>query len=167
MGAKIEISKDSQFANVIKTISSQDGKAAVSDLKEGSYFLRASLVGKDGKPTSSVSSPIGFKIEREALPALAAPELQAPQDGMNIVLFGDKMAPLLFKWSAVKEAESYVIQLSTAADFKSVLGEQKVKQPNYILKTNPKVETLYWRVKAVAKDREATWSAVQSLGFEK
>jgi hypothetical protein len=163
---KIEIANDSKFSETIKTISSQSHKIEVRDLKEGSYFLRASLLGKDGKSVSPVSKTVGFKIERERPPALPAPELQAPPNDTNIVLFGDKMAPLLFKWSAVKNAEFYVIQLATAADFKSVWNEQKTTAPNFILKSNPKTQKLHWRVKAVAKDHEATWSPAQVVNFE-
>lgn len=164
---KIEIAQTSDFAKILKTTATRDSKIQVADLKEGVYYLRSSFIGADTKPISSELKAVTFKIEREVNSPLPAPQLLAPPENMSLVIFGDRMEPLLFKWSPAAAAESYVIQISASTDFKTIFAEEKTAKTSFILKTTPQTTRLFWRVKGVSKDREGTWSAVRTVLFEK
>lgn len=167
MKLKLEVSAAPDFSSIAQTTNLTESPTKLASLPERSYFARASFYTQDDKVMSSVSSVVAFKIEREVLPGLIAPVLIIPQDRIGLVLFENKMNPLLFQWEPVEDAQIYLVQLSANKSFKPILREYKTKSPNFILKNKPDSTEVFWRVQGITKFRESTWSEVRSFQFEK
>lgn len=90
---------------------------------------------------------------------LGIPQLQSPSDNTQLT-----SNIVEFNWSAVNEATSYNLQVSSNADFSTVvLNKSGVETLSYISSLPQTISKYYWRVNAQIENCQSEWSLVRSL----
>ncbi len=92
----------------------------------------------------------------------AAPDLIAPANGAFNVAFQPELT-----WSAVDQAQSYRIEVSTDAQFNTIVYNPPVSGPSHIVATPLDSSTVhYWRVRADNPCGDGAWSAVRNFSTQ-
>ncbi len=114
------------------------------------------------RSVSSVSPEIQVPLRN-----LPIPDLKLPPDGASIVALNGSQSPILFKWSPIKLAGSYRLEISTNQKFEPVILST-VSQENQLLLTQflPKGK-LYWRLRTEKQSEISSWSKSFSFDVEK
>lgn len=129
----------------------------------GTFFFSIQSLGKNGQPLAP-STP-ARRLDYIFKVPLAQPQLLAPPEQMTFFYQDQKDSQIEFSWNPVRQADSYILQISQDAEFSKIVDAQVTSQTNFSFR--PRVQgKLYWRVKATnSENRESTWSVVQDLSF--
>ena len=150
----IQLSKNDTFTNPVI-----DSTITVSQLNVGSlefestYFWRVKAENEGGESGWSVVRSFTTIKEKPEIPVLLS-----PADGDTEV---DTLAQ--FVWNVSARAESYVLELSSASDFSTIVSEQTLSDTTTSL-GNLSFSTEYsWRVKATNSGGESAYSSVNTF----
>lgn len=91
----------------------------------------------------------------EELQADVTPQLISPSDEANIVL------PTRLNWLPMKDAMSYIVELSYDSDFDSLIATCQVDSAVFSTQSIAKIDGIrrtYWRVKANVANAKSNWS---------
>ncbi len=98
---------------------------------------------------------------------LATPQLKMPADNTTVVSFGgNQLDPLLFSWAAVPGAVTYELQFAEDEGFKKIVGQEKVKSNQFVLKKKLSDQLVYWRVRSRAEEHTSPWSAARRYDLQ-
>lgn len=76
----------------------------------------------------------------------------------------DQDIPLTFSWHPVDNAIHYEMEISPAADFRSVIFEKEIPDTSHTVGMGLAYDsTFHWRVRAVTHQFETNWSSVRSF----
>ncbi len=151
---QLEISKNSNFStSIFKSDNLSDTTYTLeSNVLEPSttYYWRVKAVNSDGFGEYSDIS----EFQTNSLP-LQAILLNPPNNQENVPLKPN------FKWQAIPDVESYLLQLSTSEQFDSLVTEKELQAPTYLLLKPLEPETIYfWRVAGKNNFGPGEWSEV-------
>lgn len=129
----------------------------------GTFYFTIQSVGKNGQPLAKPSPR--SRVEYVFIVPLAQPELLAPAPQMTFFYQNQKDSAIDFSWSPVRQADSYLLQISDSSDFSKLLESKILSATNYSFQ--PQVQgKFYWRVKATSSEnRESSWSQTQDLSY--
>jgi len=127
----LEVARDSNFSQVIRTVGNLDTRASVP-VNSGIWHWRLSL---DGNTLSA-----GRFTVTEAPP----PSALTPQEGA--VFYARASAPeVQLRWTAVQDAVYYNLQISSAPDFSNIHTSLDVQGTSHVV-SNLEAGRWYWRV---------------------
>lgn len=155
----LEVSEDAAFSKAVFRREIAEDNAIVP-LPAGEYFWRVWLPGRDLLPPAEVR---GFRLIH-----ISAPDLRFPAEGAKF------SAPLgkinvYFGWSPVAEAEGFILEISTNADFKNPLIRRACAGNEGSVSLSNRVD-YFWRVQTVYRVEgeglsAGACSATQRFGF--
>ncbi len=146
---KLEIAKNNEFKEIIKSQDSYTNRFALDSLTDGKYFARVSskFLSPDSAP--QVSETVAFSVEKKV--ELDSVEITALDTTSTTVTAVEK-EKFVLNWKGSPEYTSYEVQISDDKSFTNVLENEKVNRnflvPNKYLKKN----SYYWRVRGITKD---------------
>lgn len=154
----LQIAKDPQFSTPITDTKDLPGNSLEIEIKDpGTYYWRVSASNQTGSSAFSAASTF------QTVVAPAAPQLLAPA---NQAL--DLPNSVLLRWSAVGNAASYRVQVSTGRDFSQVLRDVS-DVSNTQLQVDNLAEgiTYYWRVRASNVAGSSNFSPIWEFSTKK
>lgn len=114
--------------------------------KPGKYFVRVQAYKENNSSISDYSEPT--PVSYSFTTVVGKPSLQEPLNQTTLFLQQD-MAPFVWlEWQPVKYASNYRIEISTTADFSSILISEKTSSPKYLISQKVPYGKIYWRVQA-------------------
>jgi len=149
---RIQLSKDLGFNTIV-----YDNKAVNTNeivinnlLTSQEYFWRVSASNSAGE---GPWSPKWFFTTIFVQPGI--PVQNTPINGFTNVTL-----PPLLRWDPVQGAESYEIQFSLQNNFESDFSQFTVDTNLFVLNSATNSSTYYWRVRAINKVGESSWSPI-------
>jgi hypothetical protein len=96
---------------------------------------------------------------------IPAPKLLSPRHGMDLT-----DVATFFQWEEVAGCSSYDLQIARDPEFRNLYKERRTRDVRYhtclcFPKDVPPPGRCFWRVRAVAEDREGPWSAALSVNI--
>ncbi|TGK56981.1 transcriptional regulator [Leptospira wolffii] len=154
---KLEVSEDGGFKQILYTADSNVGFAKWDPKPEGQFFARVRMFSEREGFTELVSDSVPFSVRK--LSQAEPPQLLRPLAGEEIGIRIFKNGSF-FSWSSNKEFKSYILEIASDPDFKSVIYSKNTTanfiKPEYDWKEN----TYYWRVRANLASQGEISSAV-------
>jgi hypothetical protein len=152
---RLQVSTSSGFSQVIIDQGSIKGTSyGIRGLANSTrYYWRLNATNAGG--ISSYSNTWSFTT---IVPAPAAPTLASPSNGAT----GVSSSPML-SWNASPGATSYALQMSTSADFSSLVVNQSGIVGTWNVVSLLNNTTHYWRVNAMNVAGTSSWSSVWSF----
>ena len=149
----VQIASDSNFNNIIYSVTVDDSEAAFEELADGTYYWRVRAV--DNMDNESAWGEVNSFIVDTVPPTI--PENLRAED-----LLADVPEEDYFVWDAATDAGSgvqkYIVEYSENADH-SDSGTIEVTDTKVLVSALPGMLTYYWRVKAVDNGgSEGEWS---------
>ncbi len=162
---KLEISKNSRFTEIIKSLQTSQTFIRLDNLAAGTYYARviAEPITNDFKQQKSES--IYFSLEKKQ--ELDAPILISPENEqeLNSVLFSK--TGFLFQVKDTTEVTTYTFQVSSQSNFKNLIIEQKSNSNQIKLKRNLEIGKYYWRAIGYTKDgRKTSYSEIRNFSIK-
>jgi hypothetical protein len=151
---RVDISKNSNFTDVLKKISTSNNHATVDKLEDGKYYAKLLAFPSTPDVSPGESEIISFEILNKTVPD--PPILTLPIDNQVIPIFSIKNNAVDFSWRDSSELKSYTMHISSTKDFSKLIYNQTF-QENYVkpdLKLNPGV--YYWRIQGSTKNNVST-----------
>lgn len=141
-GYRGQVATDAGFVNLVADDVFKTPEAKFANLADGNYFLR--VRGIDKQALEGSDATVGFKLKARPEPPFAS----FPANK------GKVAAPSVeFKWSEATEAGSYRFQLASAADFASVISDEKKVTGAAFTPSQAMAPGVYfWRVSSVRPD---------------
>lgn len=134
------------------------------NMKTGqSYKVKVLAVDSAGRSISSLSNAAEMRVEKSL--EVNTPKPLLPQDGVTMVSFDDSVQPVLFKWSKIKNAETYIFEISDSTDFKKLIVKKTLKKNDYLQAEALPKSKMYWRVKAVYQNYSSEFSEPRAFGY--
>jgi len=97
--------------------------------------------------------------------SLAAPRLKLPPNGVSLVSLSGTQDPILFRWEAIEDAETYRLEIATDEKFKNVVHSTTSRETQVVVtKLLPKGRN-FWRIRAEKGASKSDWS--QPFSIEK
>jgi hypothetical protein len=129
----------------------------------GTFFFSIQSLGKNGQPLAP-ASPVR-RLEYIFRVPLAQPQLIAPSEQMTFFYQDQKDSKIEFSWNPVRQADSYILQISQDPEFLKIIDAHVTSQTSFLFRPRTQGK-FYWRVKATnSENRESSWSSVQDLSF--
>ena len=149
---RIQISKDSNFINIVKDITITDTTLTFTDLEGGTtYYLRINASNSLG--SSAWSNTFMFNT---SITSLSKPILLLP---LNNAL--NQPTSVLLKWNSVKNATSYSLLLSKDSDFAIIQREfSGITDTSKSITGLENNTTYFWKTNAKSQSLESEWSEV-------
>jgi hypothetical protein len=180
---KVELSRTESFDEIVRTLETGEPRATTKVDDVGSFFWRVKATDEMGievrpsKPTNFVVVPM-LKLQA---PTLNAPEIrepadedESPRDGARFLYdllvpkaqaADAKQVEAVLSWQPIPDAEYYVIEISSSADFETTLVTKKLSEPKFVHR-GPRGARVFWRVAAGAGDMTSPFSAPASLTLQ-
>ncbi|MBN2159699.1 MAG: PQQ-binding-like beta-propeller repeat protein [Spirochaetes bacterium] len=159
----LEISRETGFKRVVRSVSTPLQNISVDGLEAGVYFWRVRTRNEGVPSYSGTSSPTRFKIEKIA--ELSPPILISPPDGRRVsssMFEGEKK--FIFSWSADTQVKEYEFILAGDREFSNVVLSAKNRGNFYTLGRGLKPGRYFWRVASLPENgRAGAASAPNSL----
>jgi hypothetical protein len=142
----LEVFKDSKLQKKVKSVSLKKEKSIEMKLSPSTYFWR--VVSKTNQGEEAVSSLNSFLITKEEKLSFISP------DQNSQFSFTQKSPLVLFSWTKLESARSYLLEISTNKDFSKIIyssdilntriGIDTLSEGNYFarLSSKPSVEYL-------------------------
>lgn len=142
----VSIARDNAFSEIVTTKQTQNQSLAFDTLKEGTYY--AKIQAKSNLPgiTEKNTSVVSFQIQKKT--SSTPPELLEPSKGKVIAEELTK-TQLFFSWKDDKDFDVYQWELSSDANFSSIIQTEKLKNNFYKFNQGLKIGTYFWRVKGI------------------
>lgn len=153
---KLEISKDNEFKEIVKSVDSHTNRFAMDTLGEGKYFARVStrFLSQDAQPR--VSESITFSVEKKV--ELDPVEITALENSSTTVTAVEK-EKFVLNWKGAPEYSGYEVQIAEDKAFQNIVETQKVNR-NFLIPKALKKNTYFWRVRGITKDgKNSNYSA--------
>jgi hypothetical protein len=152
---EVQISRDPNFSTPQSFITSQT-KVEIPLSEPGEYYSRVRALSSSQAPWSQFSPSSTARYQ--FLNPLGVPRLVEPLNEMTLFFQQTENPNFWLEWKSVKNADSYLIQISQSPGFETVLTELQSEKSRKLLKEVPQGD-LYWRV--MAKNNlglESEWS---------
>ncbi|HNK59557.1 MAG TPA: FecR domain-containing protein, partial [Leptospiraceae bacterium] len=149
---KLEIAKDIEFKEIIKTIDSHTNRFAIDSLGEGRYYSRVSARFLSQEVPPKVSESVTFSIEKKV--DLDPVEIAAIENTATTVTAIEK-EKFVLNWKGAPEYSSYEVQIAEDKAFQNIVETQKVNR-NFLVPKSLKKNTYFWRVKGLTKDGKSS-----------
>ena len=149
----IQVSNSSDFSTIAYNLTNITSTSTnLTGLLSGTtYYWRVKANNADG--SSDWSASWSFTTD------MAIPTLSLPSNGAT----SSSLAPTL-SWTAITNASSYSVEISTDATFTNVFSAKNIITTNSLsLSGLATGTTYYWRVKAINSAASSNWSAVWSF----
>ena len=159
---KVEIARNQDFTNIVKTLDSFENYISTDIPSKGTYYIR--ITTRPNIPDlSPVVSPISlFSVEERQVPN--PPEIISPVANSSFGLDFIQKSRILFNWRDNKEFVSYELEISKSSDFSSVLIKQTTKDNFSSPEIKEQIGELFWRVRGILPDgRKSEFSGVNPL----
>lgn len=160
---EIQLSKTPDFKLKKKSFS-KDYQTNIIAPTAGEYFWRVRAVNAQKKPISLFSD--AGKINYKHQVPLTQPILTEPQANATL-FFQQKATPYVWlEWKPVRQATSYLIQISESPDFSQVIHSSEVKESRYLLQQKLNRGKIYWRTQALGeKGMTSFWSQSRPINI--
>ncbi|MBL8022381.1 MAG: FecR domain-containing protein [Leptospirales bacterium] len=155
---RLEISKDKDFKEVVRTVTTPGNSATIDDLPAGVYRWRIQTKPSQLDVPGRVSNAGVFEVIKSDL---AAPETASPFQKEHFASTVTKEG-IFFNWRGTGDMKSYIIQISPSPGFGSSFMNQKTEK-NFVMVQGVPDGQYYWRVKGLTADKESPYSAIQSF----
>jgi outer membrane protein assembly factor BamB len=150
-GYILEISPDSDFASIIRTIEIPLTDVAVDNLTEGMYYWRVKTsVDFSGVAYSGRSPTYRFSIARKK--ELEPPELIFPAHQKRLSAEMIKGKGVVFSWKADNQFSRYEIFIARDENFSNMFLRDVVNGNFYTMKRELPAGNYFWRIIPVVKD---------------
>ncbi len=153
---RAEVAREEDFASIISQNTYKGKQLRITDLENGTYWLRVRAIDVHGLQGMESRSKFVVKAHPVAPLLMGADNIE--------LLHG---APPPFFWVAVDEAQNYRFQIARDAGFKDVALKQddiKANGFSFAPGQNLQVGEYYWRVASVRGESEqGPWSEVRKL----
>ena len=150
-----KVSSDAQFNNIAAENLSQGANLSFNDLPDGKYFLKVRAKDKLGLEGYDATHEFILKA-RPFAPAATAPSQS------EIV----REAKPELTWSAVLQANGYVLELAKDAEFNGLLYHQAVANNAYRLQNELQAGQYFWRLASVDATGQGPYAAASSFTYK-
>lgn len=151
-----EVAREEEFANIIAQDTSDGTQLRITNLEDGTYWLRVRAI--DARGLQGLESRTRFVLKAHPI----APMLMGPNNNGKV----RGVAPE-FSWAEVDEAQSYRLQIARDAEFKDVvLKQDDIKEPRFSFAAGQNLQSgeFYWRVASVRDEsNQGPWGQVRKL----
>lgn len=157
----VQIAKDHTFTNSLE-IKTSELNSEITIPTPGNYSVRVQGLDSEGKPVTEISNIIDMQYVLTK--PLYSPEPLEPQDQITLFFQKNSSVYVRLKWSAVKDANEYIVEVATDKDFQNKIISQKTIKTNYQIQSQLPTTDLYWRVMAQGQsERISQWSAPRKM----
>ncbi|MDR9415562.1 MAG: alpha-amylase family glycosyl hydrolase, partial [Gracilimonas sp.] len=150
---QVQVANDDQFEDLVFASSDIDENriqvVGLTALETYYWRVRASNVAGTGEWSS---------IWLFTTSAIGTPELHYPQHKQVNIPVDTTLV-----WRTAPNAESYILQVSKQADFKTKAEENGITDTTFTPDFLERNAMYYWRVKSISADFESGWSAVRTF----
>lgn len=154
---QLEIARDPQFTSVVEQKSISDLQYNFIGNQLGEYYARVRSLKADQTPMTGFSNIQNFNYDMNIL--IDTPKLVEPTASLAVYLKDNTTPYIWFEWTAVANAENYLLEIASDADFQKLVVKRTVKSTRWLSKDLASLGTFHWRVKAkVGKQFESKWS---------
>lgn len=153
----ISITDKETKAQVVKTLSKQNNIEAKFP-KVGEYQLTVNPADSKGRPMGP-SAQQQIKVDRTL--KIDPPLASLPQDGVQLVSFGDQPSPLIFRWKKSANAKDYEVEFASDREFQNILKKKTLNDTHFVLNEKLDGEQIYWRVRSRYESYTSDWSPVR------
>jgi len=157
---RVQIGTTSDFSSLVTDNSGLSStQYGASELSDGTtYYWRVNASNSAGSSNWSASREFSTESSSSAT-APSEPTLNSPDDGAT----GISTSPSL-DWNSSTDAETYRLQLSTTADFSSVITDSSgLTSTQYTESGLSNSTTYYWRVLASNSAGSSNWSSSRNF----
>lgn len=134
------IATDDSFNTIVAESEVKTDTLVFNDMPDGQYFLN--VRAKDQHGIAGYDALHAFTINARPL----QPIFIAPADGMLI-----RDAQPLFKWDAVIDAKSYIIEIATDPSFEHLFSQHKLNETSWKMDKKLEIGQYFWRIKSVSE----------------
>lgn len=140
-GYRAQVARDDAFNTVVAEIVSATPELRVTNIDDGSYFMRVRAF--DGRGLEGRDAMHAFKLKaRPEPPLVTAPAAKGKVRATDVE----------FKWAENTEAASYHLQVARDPSFKMVIHENKAVTSGQVSVAKLPVGEYFWRVASLRKD---------------
>lgn len=144
---QVDTKQDFSSPNKVE-IASNEGNIVLP--APGRYNVRVQARDEENNPISDFSNI--QQILYLNRPALTPPKLIEPFNNASIFLQTASEPFIWLEWNKVPGASAYRVEVSTTADFTSLVLSKIVNSNRYLVKDRMPLGKLYWRVRAETKE---------------
>lgn len=150
---RAEVAGEAEFAALIAQDTHKGAQLRISDLPNGTYWLRVRAIDQHG--LQGMEAQAKFVVRAHP----AAPLLM----GVDNTELLHAVAPP-FDWTAVDEAQGYRFQIARDREFKDLaLKQDELHEGHFSLGANLQVGEYYWRVASFSGEVQGPWSETRKL----
>ncbi len=156
----IQVSDKQNFEKPIQ-FNARTPSSVVSIPQPGVYNVRVQPLTKTGVPITEFSDPqtvaYTFKVP------LIRPQQKEPADQITLYFQRNEETPFWLTWNAVKDADSYTIEIAKDPDFKKIKISKQLTTTKYLFKEKLNNEDLYWRVRSESGEKVSDWAGPRKM----
>lgn len=161
-GYILEISKDSGFENIVRSLHSTDSTISIEELDEGTYYWRV----KSKTPFDAIGTPV-FKVNQFTIKKTGIFEnitLLKPVNSATLVRKKEGAESLIFTCEEYREIEYYKLLISRYGDLENIVVE-KESRSNFIIVDRDFGPGRYkWKIEGYLNDKgPSTGSDIRSF----
>jgi hypothetical protein len=158
---QVEISKDQNFTDSMKYLSTDTSTRVVAD-KPGQYFVRVQAVNSERAPASAYSKIQTFNYQLEI--PLYTPDINEPANNTTVYQQRNSPTSIWVEWKNVKGAEKYLFEFSKDPQFEKTLYRTTVKKRRHFISKKLSNGVYYYRIQALNNGGgRSNWSETRKL----
>jgi hypothetical protein len=156
----VQLALDADFTQILNEQTSQSGKITFSDLADGQYFLKLRAQDEHGLQSRDATHAFSVKVKAPEPPPVPEPvmELFEPADRAVIPL-----APTDFSWTAMSDANGYLVQIARDVNFENKIFEHQVSFNKLTIRQSFGKGEYYWRVLMLNDGKVGKYSEIRKF----
>ncbi|HMV43658.1 MAG TPA: FecR domain-containing protein [Leptospiraceae bacterium] len=151
---KLDISRKSDFSEIIKSVTTNLTSLGVDNLEPGKYYARISIDPIREEFKVDPSKTISFSIEKKN--DLESPQLISPSDGQSITSIQQDKSEIILLAKDLAEINRYNFQVSKNNNFSALTINETVTANQIRLNKKLELGTYFWRVIGISQDGKNT-----------
>lgn len=151
---KLEISKNPNFSEIARTVSTSNTSASVDKLEVGKYYARLEYEPLTKDLQKETSDVISFSIEAKT--QVDAPALISNTEGQKFYKMNSDKSGVVLQVKDSPEIVKYTFQVSDSKGFTRIIHEEVTNTNQIKLKEKFEKGDYYWRVSGVTRDGKKT-----------
>ncbi len=150
-----KVSADAQFNSIAASSASKGNNLSFNDLPDGKYYLKVRAQDKQG--LEGYDATHAFVLKARPF----APQVTAPAQSAIVREAKPELA-----WAAVSQANGYVLEIASDADFKGLLYHQEVVNNAYKLQSELQPGQYFWRLASVDATGQGPYGAANIFTYK-
>ncbi len=149
-GYTLELSRDSAFSKIEKSVSTTMQNISIASLSLGDYYWRVKSDSRTLSGNASAYSNTGrFSVSQ--IRELPAPGLIKPSKNSKIDILESISGGIIFSWNAGQEKRNFDVIISHDPEFKKIAGTYRVNTNYKLLGERLNIGRYYWKVKTITE----------------